>query len=73
MAGIADPLRQLPTMYALFDVTEAMLLENMEKPEDRERYFLRAYAPPSGSTMDSKNLPKGWSAEDEMAAFEQVL
>lgn len=50
-----------------------MILDSMEKPEEREMYFVRTYAPPSGTPMDSANLPKGWDPESEMAAFESVM
>lgn len=66
-------MNQLPTLYALLDAVEIMILDSMEKPEEREMYFVRTYAPPSGTPMDSANLPKGWTAEDEMAAFESVM
>ncbi|WNM68781.1 hypothetical protein SEA_SOOS_51 [Gordonia phage Soos] len=72
MNGIADPLRQLPTLYALIDVTEVMILEGMEKDEDRERYWLRTYTPPPGTTT-SGELPRGWSRDDEMAAFDSLM
>ena len=67
--GIADPLRQLPTLYALLDAVERMMLESMEKEADREMYFIRTYAPPSGTSMTASTLPKGWSREDELEAF----
>ena len=72
MKGIPDPLRQLPTLYALIDVAEAMILEGMDKQEDQERYWLRTYTPPPGYSATGE-LPRGWSREDEMAAFEQLM
>lgn len=69
MSGVADPLRQLPTIYALLDAVEAMILDGMGKEEEREAYFRRMYTPPVGS-MAKGRTPKGFSAEEEMAAFE---
>ena len=69
MAGIPDPLRQLPTLYSLLDAVEIMILDSMEKQEERDLYFTRTYAPPAGTPMTAATLPKGWSAEDEMEAF----
>lgn len=66
MAGIPNPLEQLPTLYALIDVVEIMILDSMEKQEEREQYRLRMYAPPPGSSL-SGALPKGWSDEEEIA------
>jgi hypothetical protein len=73
MAGIADPLRDLPDLYALIDVTEHMLLESMEADKDREQYWLKMYRPQPGLAKASGGgVPRGWSAEDEMAAFESA-
>lgn len=69
MSGVADPLQQLPNLYALLDAVEAMVLEGMQKEEDRERYFSRVYAPPAGTRQRGK-VPKGWSDADEMALFD---
>lgn len=71
MAGIADPLRQLPDLFALLDVTEHMLLESMESDNDRESYWLKMYRPRT-DVPGTGRLPKGWSAEDEMAAFDSA-
>lgn len=75
MAGIADPLRQLPDLYALLDVTEHMLLESMEKDSDRESYWLKMYRPRPGAIPGDeggRKLPRGWTAEDELAAFDSA-
>lgn len=71
MNGIADPLRDLPTLYALLDVVEQMLLEGMPKDADRQLYFTRAYSPPSGFSTTGK-VPPGFSAEEEMEAWESA-
>lgn len=73
MAGIPDPMRQLPTLYSLLDAVEVMVLDSMEKQEDRDTYFIRTYAPPHGSSLGATKLPKGWEAEDEMEAFSTML
>lgn len=71
MAGVADPLRQLPTVYALLDATEAMILDGMGKEEEREAYWRRMYTPPAGSLSSQKRTPRGFSREEELAAFEE--
>lgn len=73
MAGIADPLRQLPTLYSLLDAVEIMIVESQENEQQREMYFTRTYAPPAGTPMDQATLPRGWTAEDEMAEFDSML
>lgn len=70
LAGVADPLRDLPNVYALIDAVEVMVLDSMQKEEERDRYFVRMYSPPAGSLASGK-VPKGWSREDEMAALDQ--
>lgn len=69
MAGVSDPLKSLPNIYALLDAVEAMILDGMGKEEDRDRYFRKLYAPPPGSSAKGV-VPKGFSAEEELAAFE---
>ena len=73
MAGITNPLRDLPDMYALIDVTEQMLLESFKEERDRERYWITTYKPIKGQSMAKDELPPGWSAEDEMADFDALL
>lgn len=68
MSGVTDPLRGLPNVYALLDVVETMILEGMRDEQERERYWVRAYAPPPGS-IAAKRTPKGWDRDSEMAAF----
>lgn len=73
MAGIADPMRQLPTLYSLLDAVEIMIVESQENEQQREMYFTRTYAPPAGTPMTNAALPKGWTAEDEMAEFDSQM
>lgn len=68
-SGIADPLRQLPTLYALLDAVEALVLDSMEKQEDRDRYFTRTYAPPHGWAQRGDRVPKGFEPDSELEAF----
>lgn len=69
MNGIADPLRDLPNVYALLDAVELMILEGQEDEKARDRYWVKMYSPPPGS-IASKRVPRGWSREDELAGFE---
>jgi hypothetical protein len=43
MAGIPDPLRQLPDMHALLDVVEVIITEHMS-PEQLDTYYERTYS-----------------------------
>lgn len=70
LSGIADPLRDLPTIYALIDAVESIILDGFSKEEDRRRYYSRLYTPPSGYMSRRKKLPAGWDRESEMAAFD---
>ena len=54
--GVPDPLRQLPSLTALLDVVEVMLLDSMEKQEDRDRFLADLYRR-EDSTLGP---PPGW-------------
>lgn len=75
MQGIPDPLRQFPTLYALIDVVEVMILEGMEKQEERDRYWMRTYTPPKGYLQGQakKSVPRGWDRQSEMDAFDALM
>ena len=60
-------------MHTLLDLVEAMILEGMQKPEDRDKYWRKVYTPPAGAMRGRRTPPPGWDAESEMAAFEQLL
>lgn len=70
--GVPDPLRQLPTMYALLDAVEAMVLESHQDERERDRYWRRMYAPPPG-TRETGRLPRGWDRDSELAGFDALL
>lgn len=72
LAGVADPLRELPSLWALLDAVESLILEGMQKEEDQKKYYSRVYTPPIGTLSRSSAPPPGWAAEDEMAAFVDV-
>lgn len=57
--GIADPLRQLSSLSALLDVVEVMILDGMEKDEDRESFLRELYR--GDTTTDKSVAPAGWS------------
>ena len=58
-------MRAFPDMHALLDVSEAIWTEHLDKKE-RERVMDTLYRPDPTSTR----VPAGFSAADEMAAFE---
>ena len=41
--GIADPLSAIPSLTALLDVVEVMILDGMEKEEERDRFIRDLY------------------------------
>lgn len=55
--GIADPLRALPSLTALLDVVEVMILDGMEKEEDRQRFLRDLYR---RDTTSGDSPPVGW-------------
>lgn len=74
LAGITDPLRQLPTLFALLDVVETMILDGMTKEEERTRYWTRTYSPPAGASRTlAAKPPPGWDADSEMELFESNM
>lgn len=61
--GIPDPLRALPSLTALLDVVEIMLLDGMEKKEDRERFLRDLYR---RDTVTQSGPPPGWEDGAEL-------
>lgn len=55
--GIPDPLRSIPSLTALLDVVEVMILDSMEKKE-REKFLRDLYRPET--TTDPAAPPPGW-------------
>lgn len=53
-------MRQLPTMYALCDVVEALILEGCKDQKERDDYMRRMYTP-LASLDDPDAPPPGWS------------
>lgn len=68
MAGVPDPLRQLPTMHALLNVVEQMLLDGCEKESDRQEMIRRLYRP----TSDDE-VPAGFSVQEQRATMDGFL
>lgn len=58
-SGVADPLRQLPSLWALLDVTESLILESKQEQKDRDDYMRQMYP----ATYNR------FSEEDSAAAF----
>lgn len=53
--GIPDPLRSLPSLTALLDVVEVMILDSMDKEEDRDKFINELYRRDNSLTP-----PAGW-------------
>jgi hypothetical protein len=62
LAGIADPLRQLPDLHALLDVVEQMLVEGKDEA-GLAKLNNNLYAPAIDET------PTGFDAADTLDAF----
>lgn len=56
--GIPDPLRALPSLTALLDVVEVMILDGMDKDEDRQRFLRDLYR--GDRTVTRSVPPPGW-------------
>lgn len=76
LGGIGNPLKDLPTLSALLDVTENMMMESCKDEKERQMLQAKLYAPPVRMSLEaapSKTLPKGFRPEDEMSAFTKML
>lgn len=60
--GIADPLRDLPTLWALLDAVEWMILESKKDDKETDAYWRQVYGP-----------ERGWSDADETASAEAFM
>lgn len=66
LAGVADPLRQLPDLHAVLDIAENVILEGKanEGGDALQRYLFQTYKPEIGEK------PQGFDDEDQLAAFD---
>lgn len=66
LAGITDPLNDLPDMHAVIDVVEALVIEGKanEGGDAVQRFFFDLYKPEAGEK------PAGFDEDDQMAAFD---
>lgn len=66
LAGVADPLRQLPDLHAVLDIAENVILEGKanEGGDALQRYLFQTYKPEMGET------PRGFEEEDQLSAFD---
>lgn len=60
--GIADPLRELPTLWALLDAVEWMILESKKDEKETDAYWRSVYGP-----------ERGWSDDDETASADAFM
>ena len=67
--GVADPLRMLPSLTALLDVVEVMVLDSFDKQEDRERWQRDLYR--EETTIDAATPPPGW--EDGVSGLDDLF
>lgn len=72
--GVTDPMG-LPSLHALLDVTEAMVLENIGgKPAEakaaRQRFTDQVYRPETVTVGGAAQAPPGFSDADTEAAFD---
>lgn len=71
--GLHDPLRQLRSMHTLLDLVETMILDGLNTEQDRAKYWRKVYTPPIGAMSRRRTPPPGWSAEEEMTGFRELL
>lgn len=62
LAGITDPLRELPDLHALLDVVEASATEQMST-EERDKFNFQMYRP------DPSEKPVGFDEDEQLDAF----
>lgn len=67
--GIPDPLRMLPSLTALLDVVEVMVLDSFEKKEDRDKWLRQLYR--TDTTVDKATPPPGW--EDGADGLDELM
>lgn len=62
LAGVTDPLRQLPDLHALLDAVEALLLEHADA-DAVNKHMTALYRP------DPSEKPRNFTADDQLDAF----
>lgn len=70
MAGIPDPLRQLPDLHAVLDVAEVLRTEALTRDELSD-YYRQVYSTPvvAASTTTASAATPGFSVEEQKASF----
>lgn len=71
LAGIPDPLRQLPDLTAILDVTEILLTEHMN-PEQLDALYRKLYRPEPGTVTTAPEAapdPVGFDPEEQQSSF----
>nr|WP_280420631.1 hypothetical protein [Nocardia carnea] len=70
MAGIADPLRQLPDVHAILDVAEVLITENMDSKQ-LDEYNRQMYHSARVVSRDPAEAPdpEGFDVATEQASF----
>lgn len=74
LAGIPDPMA-LPSLHALLNVTEHIMLEACEKPRDRDHQLHLLYRPDPADVrrINGKTqlaVPSGFSKEEQASSFD---
>lgn len=57
--GIPDPLRTIPSLTALLDVVEVMILDSMDKKDEREKFIRDLYR--RETSTNENTPPPGWA------------
>lgn len=65
LAGVADPLRQLPDLHAVLDIAENVIMEGKanEGGDALQRYLFQTYKPEMGEK------PQGFDEDDQLDSF----
>ncbi|BCK58387.1 DUF7240 domain-containing protein [Nocardia wallacei] len=72
LAGIPDPLRQLPDMHALLDVTEVLITQHMTQ-EQLDRYNNSMYRPETTAEGTLVAAPRGFEPDEQLSAFDAAM
>lgn len=72
LAGIPDPLRQLPDMHAILDVAEVLITQHMTQ-EQLDRHNNALYRPETTAEGMPVVAPSGFNVEEQLSAFDAAM
>ncbi|WP_280332010.1 DUF7240 domain-containing protein [Nocardia wallacei] len=72
LAGIPDPLRQLPDMHAILDVAEVLITQHMTQ-EQLDRHNNALYRPETTAEGMPVVAPRGFEVDEQLSAFDAAM